>query len=329
MDEPTASLSEDEVAGLFRVVRQLREQQVAVIFVSHRLEEVFEIADVITVLRDGRVVGTMRRSDATPDRVVELVVGRSVERQFPGRSGRPGRTVLEVRGLQTRALLRGVSLTVHEGEIVGLAGLVGSGRTELAQAIFGVDPIERGTVLIDDRPVRLRNPGDAIRHGVGFLTEDRKKSGLILDFPLYSNHTLPSLTRFIRGGRLVRRLEVEAFQRWSEKLSIRARSSYQQARLLSGGNQQKAVLAKWLERRPRLLILDEPTRGIDVGTKAEVYRLVTELAAQGTAILMISSDLPEVLGMSDRVVVMHDGRVTGEFDRSEATKERVMRAAIA
>lgn len=329
MDEPTASLSQDEVTHLFRLIRQLRESHVTVIFVSHRLEEVFEIADRIVVLRDGQVVGDMPRSEATPDRVVEFMVGRAVERQFPNRSGKPGRVFLEIKDLYTTKQLHGISLVVRQGEIVGLAGLVGAGRSELAQAIFGAEPISRGEIVIDGQPVRLRNPGDAIRHGVGLVTEDRKKSGLILSFPLYMNHTLPSLRRFVRGWSVVRRLEIEAFRQWAGKLQIHSRSARQEARFLSGGNQQKMVLAKWLELMPRVLILDEPTRGVDVGTKAEIYRLINDLAAQGTAILMISSDLPEVLGMSDRVVVMHDGRVTGEFDRAEATNERVMQAAIA
>jgi ABC-type sugar transport system ATPase subunit len=329
MDEPTASLSQDEVTHLFRLIRQLHENHVTVIFVSHRLEEVFEIADKIVVLRDGQVVGAMQRSETTPDRVVELMVGRALERQFPQRSGAPGKAVLEVKDVHTKKQLRGVSLVVRQGEIVGLAGLVGAGRSELAQAIFGAEPIAQGEIVIDGQTVRLRNPGDAIRHGIGLVTEDRKKSGLILNFPLYMNHTLPSLRRFVRSWRLVPRLEIGAFKQWVDKLQIHSRSASQEARFLSGGNQQKVVLAKWLELKPRLLILDEPTRGVDVGTKAEIYRLINDLAAQGTAILMISSDLPEVLGMSDRVVVMHDGCVTGEFDRAEATNERVMQAAIA
>lgn len=328
MDEPTASLAEEEVANLFRLVRQLQGQGVAVIFVSHRLEEVFEIADRITVLRDGQIVGSMVRSDTTPEQVVELMVGRAVEREFPERGKPVGEVVLEVQDLHTNGMLRGITLTVRAGEIVGLAGLVGAGRTELARAIFGVDPIDRGTVLIEGRPARLRSPGDAIRRGVGFLTEDRQRSGLVLDFPLYANHTLPSLRRFVRWGRLVRKLEIEAFLPWARRLGIRASSPHQPARSLSGGNQQKVVLAKWLERDPRLLILDEPTRGVDVGAKAEIYQVMDQLAARGAAILMISSDLPEVLGMSDRVVVMRNGAVAAEFDRLEATRERVMRAAI-
>ena len=329
MDEPTASLSDEEVRNLFRVIRELREQGQAIIFVSHRLDEVFEIADTITVLRDGQVVGSLPRVEATVERVVAMMVGRSIDQQFPKQATAPGSVVLEVRDIYTRELLRGVSLVVHRGEIVGLAGLVGAGRTELARTIFGADPIERGEVLLDGKPVSIDSPRDAVRLGIGFLTEDRKKSGLILNFPLFRNHTLPSLAKFVRGGRLVQRLEVDAFNRWREGLKIRARSAFQPASALSGGNQQKIVISKWLERNPSVLILDEPTRGVDVGAKVEIYEIMNQLAANGTAILMISSDLPEVLGMSDRIVVMHEGRVTGEFTRSQATKERVMEAAIA
>jgi ribose transport system ATP-binding protein len=283
----------------------------------------------VTVLRDGQVVGSLPRAEATVERVVSMMVGRSIDQQFPKQPTTPGATLLEVRDLWTRELLRGVSLVVRRGEIVGLAGLVGAGRTELARAIFGADPIERGAILLDGQPVSIHNPGDAVQLGMGFLTEDRKKSGLILNFPLFRNHTLPSVSKFVRAGRLVERLEVDAFAHWATELSIRARSPYQPAHDLSGGNQQKVVIGKWLERNPRLLILDEPTRGVDVGAKVEIYEIMNRLAAAGTAILMISSDLPEVMGMSDRIVVMHEGRVTGEFERAAATKETVMQAAIA
>jgi len=329
MDEPTASVSEDEVRNLFRVIRQLRDEGCAIIFVSHRLDEVFEIADRVTVLRDGQVVGSLPRAEANVERVVSMMVGRSIEQQFPKQPSMPGAPLLEVQDLWTRDLLRGVSLVVHRGEIVGLAGLVGAGRTELARAIFGADPIERGAIVLDGQPVAIHNPGDAVRLGIGFVTEDRKKSGLILNFALYRNHTLPSLAKFVRTGRLIERLELQAFARWAADLRIRARNAFQPAHDLSGGNQQKLVIAKWLERNPRLLILDEPTRGVDVGAKVEIYEIMNRLAAAGTAILMISSDLPEVLGVSDRIVVMHEGRVTGEFERATATKEDVMRAAIA
>ena len=329
MDEPTASLADEEVQILFRLIRQLRDSGVTLIFVSHRLDEVFEIADRITVLRDGQVVGTLAIAEASPDRVVQLMVGRTIEEQFPKAPPQRGDIVLEVRHLWTKDLLRDVSLTVRRGEIVGLAGLVGAGRSELARAIFGADPIARGTLLLEGKPYKPRHPGDAVRQGIGYVPEDRKRSGLLLNFRLFSNHTLASLKKFVRGGRLVQRLEVRAIERWMRELSIRAQSAHQQAASLSGGNQQKLVLSKWLELSPRLLILDEPTRGVDVGAKVELYEIINRLAAAGTAILMISSDLPEVLGMSDRLVVMHEGRVTGEFDRAQATKERVMAAAIA
>ncbi len=328
MDEPTASLSSEEVAILFSTIRQLTAEGVTVIFVSHRLEEVFEIADPIAVLRDGQMVGTMPRAQATTERVIELMVGRPIDRQFPKEVAEVGPVVLEVEHLSTEQLLRDVSLTVHRGEVVGLAGLVGAGRTELARAIFGVDRLSAGSIRIQGREVRIGSPADAIRLGIGFVPEDRKRSGLLLRFPLYANHTLPSLRRFVRSGRVVKRLETSAFQRWTKELSIHARDALEEARDLSGGNQQKVVLAKWLELSPQLLILDEPTRGIDVGAKVEIYDIMNRLVKSGTAILMISSDLPEVLGMSDRIVVMHEGRITGEFARG-AAREQVMEAAIA
>jgi ABC-type sugar transport system ATPase subunit len=329
MDEPTATLSEDDVNRLIALMEQLKRDGVAVIFVSHRLNEVMRVGDRITVLRDGAAVATMARAEATPERVVELMVGRSIDQQFPKEPTERGDVVLEIRDLSTRELLRGVSLSVRRGEIVGLAGLVGAGRTELARAIFGIDRVSGGSIVLDGKAFRPRHPGDAISAGIAYVPEDRKKSGLILNFRLFSNVSLPTLRRFVRGGRVVRDLEISAFSRWARDLNIRAHTPSQTAQSLSGGNQQKVVLAKWLEASPRLLILDEPTRGVDVGAKTEIYAIINRLARAGTAILMISSDLPEVLGMSDRIVVMHEGRVTGEFDREQASEERVMQAAIA
>ena len=329
MDEPTATLSEDDVNRLITLMEQLKRDGVAVIFVSHRLNEVMRVGDRITVLRDGAAVATMARAEATPERVVELMVGRSIDQQFPKEPTERGDVVLEIRDLSTRELLRGVSLSVRRGEIVGLAGLVGAGRTELARAIFGIDRVSGGSIVLDGKAFRPRHPGDAISAGIAYVPEDRKKSGLILNFRLFSNVSLPTLRRFVRGGRVVRDLEISAFSRWARDLNIRAHTPSQTAQSLSGGNQQKVVLAKWLEASPRLLILDEPTRGVDVGAKTEIYAIINRLARAGTAILMISSDLPEVLGMSDRIVVMHEGRVTGEFDREQASEERVMQAAIA
>jgi len=328
MDEPTASLTDDEWQTLARLIGQLTADGVAVIFVSHRLEEVFQIADVITVLRDGEAVGSVAKAETSPDQVVHMMVGRAIGAQFPKVETEVTTVALEVRGLSTRELLCDVSLQVRKGEVVGLAGLVGAGRTELARAIFGVDRRSGGQILVEGEEARIRHPGDAIRLGLGYVPEDRMRSGLLLNFQLFSNHTLPSLAKFVRAGRIIRRLEVEAYQRYARTLQIRARDPFQRAAELSGGNQQKLVLSKWLERSPKVLILDEPTRGIDVGAKVEIYGIINSLAKAGTAILMISSDLPEVLAMSDRVVVMHEGRITGRFDRGEATKERVMEAAI-
>jgi ABC-type sugar transport system ATPase subunit len=329
MDEPTATLTGEEVATLFGIMRQLTADGVAVIFVSHRLEEVFEIADSIAVLRDGQLVGTLARQEATSERVIELMVGRPIDRQFPKQVAAPGPPAIEVEHLFTKQLLRDVSLTVRQGEVVGLAGLVGAGRTELARTIFGLDRISAGHIRVNQQPVSIQSPADAIRVGIGYVPEDRKRSGLLLGFPLYRNHTLPSLSRYVRSGRIVRSLEVNAFQHWATELGIQAHGADEEARYLSGGNQQKVSLAKWLELSPRVLILDEPTRGIDVGAKVEIYEIINRLAKGGTAILMISSDLPEVLGMSDRIVVMHEGRVTGEFARGSVTREQVMEAAIA
>lgn len=328
MDEPTASLTEDEWQTLAELIAQLRSDGVAVIFVSHRLEEVFQIADMITVLRDGEAVGSVPKSETNPDRVVEMMVGRAIDEQFPKLEAELDGVALEVRGLSTAELLRDVSLKVRKGEVVGLAGLVGAGRTELARAVFGADRRSEGQILVEGKEVDIGHPGDAIALGLGYVPEDRKRSGLLLNFQLFSNHTLPSLKKFVRAARIIRQLEVDAYQRYARELRIRARDPFQRAAELSGGNQQKLVLSKWLERSPKVLILDEPTRGVDVGAKVEIYEIINRLARTGTAILMISSDLPEVLAMSDRIVVMHEGRITGEFDRPNATKERVMEAAI-
>lgn len=329
MDEPTASLTEEEWRTLKEVIEQLKTDGVGVIFVSHRLEEVFQISDRITVLRDGAVVGSRDGSETDSDQIVEMMVGRPLSQQFPKLEGEVGEVAVEVREIQTRDLLRGVSLEVRRGEVVGMAGLVGAGRSELARVIFGVDRKSGGKILVEGKEVSIVHPADAMRLGIGYLPEDRKSQGLLLNFPLYGNHSLPSLPKFTRLGRVVRRLEVTAFERFARQLRIRARNAQQRAQELSGGNQQKLVLAKWLEISPRLLILDEPTRGVDVGAKVEIYEIIKRLVESGTAILMISSDLPEVMGMSDRIIVMHEGRVTGQFRRDEATREKVMEAAIA
>ena len=328
MDEPSAALTERETDTLFELVRRLRGQGVSVIYISHRLEEIFEIADRVVVLRDGRWAGAMPIAEATVDRVVQLMVGRELTEMFHKESLERGEPVLDVRGLSRAASgVRDVNLTVHAGEIVGMAGLVGMGRTEIARAIFGVDRPDAGEVEVCGRRSRVRSPLDAIRAGMGFVTEDRKAEGLFLILAVRENVSSASLgllstADFIAFGserRLVRSL--------IDRLRIATPSQEQEVQYLSGGNQQKVILARWLALRPKVLLLDEPTRGIDVGAKVEIYRLMGELARQGVGILMISSELPEILGMSDRVLVVREGTIVAEFDRDEATQEAIMHRA--
>jgi ribose transport system ATP-binding protein len=329
MDEPTSSLSAREVEDLFRVVRQLREHGTAVIFVTHRLEELAEIADRVTVLRDGETVleGTMPRRDF--DEIIRAMVGRELGEFFPRheRRERTDDTVLEVCGLGRGRDFRDVSLTVRRGEIVGIAGLIGAGRTELVEAIFGAAPAESGKILIEGRAVMVRTPQDAIRHGLAMLTEDRRRTGLALNLSIAHNVTLADLSALVRHGRLDLATEERVASDFMDRLRIRAPSPRQRVARLSGGNQQKVVIAKWLFRRARILIFDEPTRGVDVGTKAEIYRLMRELADSGAAILMVSSELPEILGTTDRVLVMRAGRIVKELVTAETTQEEIIRHA--
>ncbi len=329
LDEPSAVLTPREVERLFAVIRELRAQGLGLIYISHRLDEVFALADRVMVMRDGRLVDALPVRGVTRDRLIELMVGRKIEAEFPRRSVPPGEPRLVVRGLRG-GLVRGVSFEVRRGEILGLTGLVGAGRTETARLLFGADRAEGGTVELDGRPLRIRSPRDAIRAGIGLLTEDRKTQGLVLVHSVQENFSLPNLGALCRLGFVRRGAEREAFARYVEGLRIKVPHAEERARNLSGGNQQKVVLAKWLERDCEVLLFDEPTRGIDVGAKLEIYLLMNRLAAQGKAILMISSELPEVLGMGDRVLVMHDGRITGEIrEPSKATQEDVLRLAVA
>jgi ribose transport system ATP-binding protein len=327
MDEPSSSLTEHELEYLFRVIRDLKRRGVAVIYISHRLNEVFEIADRVTVLKDGKLVGSRRISEVTRNELVQMMVGRNLAETFPPRSSQPQAVVLRVCGLSRRGVLHDLSLEVRAGEIVGLAGLVGAGRTELARAIFGADPIDTGTIELAGKPVRIRSPHDAVRAGIVLIPEDRKLEGLIQLLSIRKNIGLPNLDLFRRWGFVRRARERAVSRHWLGQLAIRASGVEQPVLSLSGGTQQKVVLAKWLVRDPRLLILDEPTRGIDVGAKAEIYRIMRQLADAGAAILMISSELPEVLGMADRILVMHEGRLRAELDGATATEEAVMAAA--
>ena len=328
MDEPTAALSERETGTLFGLVRRLKRQGVSVIYISHRLEEVFEIADRVEVLRDGRNAGGMAIGDATVEKIVRLMVGRELKEMFRKEPVPRGEPVLEVRGLSRQASgVRDVSLSVRAGEIVGLAGLVGAGRTEIARAIFGVDRSDAGEVRVDGRAAVIRSPRDAIRAGLGFVTENRKDQGLFLIMAVRENVTAAGLGRLSRWDFIRFAAERRVVGSLIEQLRIRTPSQEQQVQFLSGGNQQKVVVARWLALRPKVLLLDEPTRGIDVGAKVEIYGLMGELVRQGVGILMISSELPEILGMSDRVLVVREGAIAGELARAEATQEAVIHLA--
>ncbi len=327
MDEPSATLTEHELERLFDLIRGLVEEGVSVIYISHRLEEIYEIADRVTVLRDGKHVATDRVENLTKEDIVRLMVGREINEEFPPREANIGDEVLRVEGLTRTGFFEDVSFHVRAGEIVGVAGLVGAGRTEVARAIFGADPIDRGQVYLNGRALEVRSPRDAIDAGIGLVTEDRKAQGLILGMSVLENITLPSLHEFSRAGFIDKPAEREAASRYVQELRIRTPSLRQTVRNLSGGNQQKVVLAKWLLTNSKVMIFDEPTRGIDVGAKWEIYNLLNTLAARGVAIVMISSELPEILGMSDRILVMHEGRIAGELPREQATQERVMQLA--
>ncbi len=347
MDEPSAALSPREVDGLFRIIRELKSQNLAIIYISHRLSEIFDIADRVTVLRDGEHVGTKPIDELTRDSMIEMMVGRKLEDEFPKRTGdlpdhsikdeqteetgaaKIGPPRLVVRNLKRGDAVNDVSFDVRQGEIVALTGLVGAGRTETARLIFGADRRDSGMIQLDGKNPRVNSPRDAIAAGICLLTEDRKSQGLVLSQSLQENFSLPNLSRFSRFGFIGRQLERSAFDGYVKQLQIKIAGRYQRAATLSGGNQQKVVLAKWLERNAEMIIFDEPTRGIDVGAKYEIYLLMNRLVARGKAILMISSELPEVLGMADRILVMHEGRITGEItDVPSATQQQIMDLAV-
>jgi rhamnose transport system ATP-binding protein len=329
MDEPTASLGEQEVAALLTAVRRLREDGAGVVYISHRLEEVAAIADRVTVLRDGQSVGTFDAAALPRDEMVRLMVGRPMTDVYPLRAQTRGAVALELQHVgHAPSGLHDVSLTLHAGEILGLAGLVGSGRTELAEVIFGLRPADAGRILLRGTPVRIATPADAIAHGLAYVPEDRRRHGVILDMPIDANVSLASLSAVTRRGLIDRAAEVAAAARFVDRLQIKTASVHAEARTLSGGNQQKVAVARWLATRPAILVVDEPTQGVDVGAKAEIHQLMAELAAGGLAILMISSELPEVLGMSDRIAVMRGGTIAAVLERDAATQDRVLAVAL-
>jgi inositol transport system ATP-binding protein len=328
MDEPTSALTDREVDHLFKIIRTLKAQGKGIVYITHKMNELFEIADEVSVFRDGKFVGEHPASDVTRDDIIKLMVGREITQMFPKQTVPIGEVALSVRNLTLEGRFHDISFELRKGEILGLAGLVGSGRSNVAETLFGVSPATSGTIAIEGRETAIRNPGVAMDAGMAFLTEDRKESGCFLLLDVMANMQVAVLRhKYVRAG-FVREREVEALCQ-AQKASLRVRTPDlgEPVLNLSGGNQQKVLIARWLMTHPRILILDEPTRGIDVGAKAEIHRLISELAAKGVAVLMISSELPEVLGMSDRVLVMHEGRMTGIVDRKDATQVKIMELA--
>jgi ribose transport system ATP-binding protein len=327
MDEPTSALSSKEVEALFTLMRRLTQKGVSVVFVSHRLEEVLRVADRIIVMRDGRRAGTLSAAEASEGKIIQMMVGREVG-LFPKEEAAIGEPVLEVRDLSGENGVRNVSFTVHKGEIVGLAGLIGAGRTEVVRLICGADHRRSGVIWIDGKEAEILSPADAVTHGIGWVPEDRKQHGLILSMDVKENTTLAILKRISnRLGKVSLKNEKKISKHYVEALSIATPDLSKTVKYLSGGNQQKVVLAKWLSTQPKILIMDEPTRGIDVGAKAEFHALMSQLAQQGIGILMISSEMPEIMGMSDRVIVMCQGRITGEFQRGQVSQVEIMTCA--
>jgi ribose transport system ATP-binding protein len=328
MDEPTSSLSKNETELFFPIIKKLRDSGITVIYITHKLEEVFRICDSVTIMRDGMVAGQSMVADITRKQIIEKMVGRTIDMEYPARTVEPGGVIVTVKDLCRGAKLHNISFSLRKGEILGIAGLVGAGRTELAEALFGADPPDKGEVQINGKKVVIRSTNMSLKSSVGMLTEDRKETGLLLDMDIPTNITVTKLSAVSRGIMISGRKEVAAAQKYVTALAVKTPSIKQTLANLSGGNQQKVVLAKWLFSGADILILDEPTRGIDVGAKYEIYCLMNSLTEQGKSVIMISSELPEVIGMSDRILVMHEGRVKGELTGAEKTAERVMQLAI-
>lgn len=328
MDEPTAALSQREIGDLFRVVRQLKAQGKGIVFISHKFEEIFAIADRYTVLRDGRFIGAGAIAEVDRDRLIAMMVGRRLDQVFPKRQVALGEIVLEVEGLSHETEFDDINFTLRRGEILGFYGLVGAGRTEAMQALFGITPRSCGRIRVKGREVRIRSPREAIAAGIVYVPEDRQAQGAILSMPISENVTLPLLDRICRGWILRRGVELAVARDYGTRLSVRAAHWQQPVEELSGGNQQKIVIAKWLATRPDVIILDEPTKGIDVGSKAAVHDLMGEFVEQGMAVILVSSELPEVMGLADRIVVMHEGRIRRVFDRDETDAQAIVAAAM-
>ena len=327
MDEPTAALTERETDRLFDVMRKLKNKGVSIIYISHRMEEVFANCDTITVMRDGQTISSRPTEETNMDQIVGDMVGRVMSEYYPARTNVPGDEIFRVEGFTQPGVFRDISFNLRKGEILGVAGLMGAGRTEIMRAIFGVDPHESGKLYFEGKEIHIKNPRDAIRHGFGFITENRKTEGLILDFSIERNIALPSEERLAQSHVINDKKEFDFSSELSKRLGVKAQDINLPASTLSGGNQQKVVIAKWVGMHPKLLILDEPTRGIDIGAKKDIYDLMNELTAKGVSIIMVSSELPEVIGMSDRILVIHEGRAAGIVEHKDATQTRIMTLA--
>lgn len=329
MDEPTTALTESETEKLFKVVERLTSKNIAIIYISHRLEEIFTICDRINVLRDGKYVGEVQVKDVTKDDLITMMVGRKMEEQYPYKEPAHVEPILKLKDISLEGVLQSINLEVRSGEILGMAGLMGAGRTEVAKVIFGEYKKTSGSIEMNGKEININSPKDAIRKGIAYLSEDRKKEGLILSLSVRENMTLVSLDKFEKKHFYISKTdEKNTVDKYIKDLSIKTPSQNQLIKNLSGGNQQKVIIAKWLMQSPKILIIDEPTKGIDVGAKKEIYDVLNMLKAKGTAIIMISSDMQEIIGISDRVIVMHEGKVTGELNRKEATQENIMKLAI-
>lgn len=324
MDEPTAALTQSETSVLFEVVKSLRKKGVSIVYISHRMEEIFELCDRITVLRDGSYIGTKKIAETDMNDVVRMMIGREIGERYPSRDAKIGEVVFEVKDLTCPGIFENVSFQVHAGEVLGVSGLMGAGRTEIMQAVFGNMPHVSGDILMNGRKIQNRNPQEAMKNGIGFITEDRKVEGLMLEESIMKNISIANLGRISRSGVLNKGAEEELVRRGIEELHIKCFGPLHECNNLSGGNQQKVVFAKWIYTEPKVLILDEPTRGVDIGAKKEIYSIINNLAEKGVAIIMVSSELPEVLGMSDRIMVVREGLVRGVLNKEEANQENIM-----
>ncbi|MFL2077542.1 sugar ABC transporter ATP-binding protein [Marinilactibacillus psychrotolerans] len=327
MDEPTAALTDREIELLFKIMNQLKERNVAIVYISHRMEEIFKISDRVTVMRDGISISTKPTKETNYDEIVRQMVGRDLEDYYPTIESEKGEVVLEVKELSRSNLFNEISFKLHSGEILGFSGLMGSGRTEIMRGIFGIDRLEKGDIFLEGEKVELKTPNDAISKGIGFLTENRKDEGLFLDFSIRDNISMTAFEEFSKYGWINRKEETDFVELLIKRLTVKTTDMELPASALSGGNQQKVVLAKWIGAGSKVLILDEPTRGVDVGAKKEIYSLMKELTERGVGIIMVSSDLPEVIGVSDRVIVVHEGKIAGELSKESLSEEKIMTLA--